>query len=104
MDDTHEISERPDSVEQPEPAQSPAEREMPLVPAPPIESRFLYVDIAALRAKQLRRGARLRFEGDLLSPVPFKPERAAMEEVRRQLVQYQVPDPLVAIRNTEAGL
>lgn len=77
---------------------------MPLVPAPPIESRFLYVDVAALRAKQLRRGARLRFEGDLLSAVPFKPERAAMEEVRRQLVHYQVPDPPVAGRDPEAGL
>ena len=30
--------------------------------APPIESRFLYVDVAALRAKQLRRGARPRLD------------------------------------------
>ena len=30
--------------------------------APPIESRFLFVDVAALRAKQLRRGARVRLE------------------------------------------
>ena len=31
-------------------------------PAPPIDSRFLFVDVAALRAKQLRRGARVRFD------------------------------------------
>jgi DNA-directed RNA polymerase subunit K/omega len=100
----NELFERSDLVEQAEPTESPAEAEMPLVPAPPIESRFLYVDVAALRAKQLRRGARLRFVGDLQSPVPFKPERAAMEEVRRQLVHYDVPDPLAATPDTEAGL
>src|SRR4026208_114521 len=31
--------------------------------APPIESRFLFVDVAAMRAKQLRRGALPRPEG-----------------------------------------
>lgn len=36
---------------------------IPAEPAPPIQSRFLFVDVAALRAKQLRRGARLRFDG-----------------------------------------
>jgi DNA-directed RNA polymerase subunit K/omega len=30
--------------------------------ARPIESRFLYVDIAAARAKQLRKGATVRLE------------------------------------------
>ena len=30
--------------------------------APPIESRFLFVDVSALRAKQLRRGARIRLD------------------------------------------
>ena len=67
----------------------------PLVPAdplPPIESRFLFVDVAALRAKQLRRGARIRFDADGPS-TPHKPERVAMEEVRRGLVFYQVPEP-----------
>ena len=44
-----------------EPDDAPA---IPAEPAPPIESRFLFVDVAALRAKQLRRGARLRFDGD----------------------------------------
>ncbi len=62
---------------------------LPTEPAPPIESRFLFVDVAALRAKQLRRGARLRFSGD--ENQPHKAERLAMEEVRRGLVQYDVP-------------
>lgn len=63
----------------------------PIEPAPPITSRFLYVDVAALRAKQLRRGARLRYEIDPGLPAPKKPERQAMEEVKRCLVQYTVP-------------
>jgi DNA-directed RNA polymerase subunit K/omega len=68
----------------------------PLIPAeplPPIESRFLFVDVAALRAKQLRRGARLRFDPEPGAPTMKKPERMAMEEVRRGLVPYEVPEP-----------
>jgi DNA-directed RNA polymerase subunit K/omega len=64
---------------------------LPVEPAPPITSRFLYVDVAALRAKQLRRGARLRYEIDPGLPAPKKPERQAMEEVKRCLVQYTIP-------------
>ena len=64
--------------------------------APPIESRFLFVDIAAMRAKQLRRGALPRLSSDddgVEAPraIPFKAERVAMEEVRRGLVLYEVP-------------
>lgn len=73
--------------------------EAPAIPpesAPPIESRFLFVDVAALRAKQLRRGARLRFDADQLASVPHKPERMAMEEVRRGLVSYDVPNQRTA--------
>jgi DNA-directed RNA polymerase subunit K/omega len=66
---------------------------MPAEPAPPIESRFLFVDVAALRAKQLRRGARVRFDAEPGAPVMKKPERMAMEEVRRGLVPYQVLEP-----------
>jgi DNA-directed RNA polymerase omega subunit len=62
-------------------------------PAAPIQSRFLFVDVAALRAKQLRRGARVRFDADQVVPLPHKPERVAMEEVRRGLVPYQVVVP-----------
>lgn len=59
-------------------------------PAPPIHSRFLFVDVAALRAKQLRRGARPRVVAEE-GPLPRKAERLAMEEVRRGLVLYDVP-------------
>lgn len=65
--------------------------EEPLPPAPPITDRFLFVDIAALRAKQLRRGARPRLKTD--APLPLKAERIAMEEVRQQLVHYELPTP-----------
>ena len=61
-------------------------------PAPPVTNRFLFVDIAALRAKQLRRGARPRIEQTIdHPPAPHKAERVAMEEVRRQKVQYDLP-------------
>jgi DNA-directed RNA polymerase omega subunit len=62
---------------------------IPPEPLPPIESRFLFVDVAALRAKQLRKGARPRLEDEL--PQLHKAERVAMEEVRRGLVYYDVP-------------
>jgi DNA-directed RNA polymerase subunit K/omega len=77
------------------PAADPHEEANPLIPSepvPPIGSRFLFVDVAALRAKQLRRGARPRI-GEDLPPAPRKPERVAMEEVRRGLVYYDVPAP-----------
>ena len=82
---THSLNDAPDVQEEPV-SSTPAE------PSPPISSRFLFVDVAALRAKQLRRGARRRFETDAHAAAPIKPERAAMEEVRRGLVAYQVPD------------
>lgn len=81
MEDANEVIEQ-------QPSDVPAP---PSTPAPPIESRFLFVDVAALRAKQLRRGARRRFEPEPGIPAPHKAERAAMEEVRRGLVYYQVP-------------
>ena len=62
--------------------------EAPAEPASPIHSRFLFVDVAGWRAKQLRRGARARLSED--APRPFKAERVAMEEVRRGLVHYDV--------------
>jgi len=76
----------------------------PLVPAEPvapISSRFLFVDVAALRAKQLRRGARLRYDAEPGAAVPHKAERMAMEEVRRGLVYYEVPAKRPA--NTEGA-
>ena len=65
--------------------------QIPSEPAPPITSRFLFVDVAALRAKQLRRGAHVRFREGEGAPVIRKAERVAMEEVRRGLVSYDVP-------------
>jgi DNA-directed RNA polymerase omega subunit len=81
MDEANEVTE---------PAEAPA---IPAEPVPPISSRFLFVDVAALRAKQLRRGARVRFETEQMLSAPHKPERVAMEEVRRGLVYYAVVDP-----------
>ena len=74
-----------------------AEAETPEAPrpkAPPIESRFLFVDVAAMRAKQLRRGARPRLDDDVPETPrlhPHKAERIAMEEVRHGLVLYELP-------------
>lgn len=56
---------------------------------PPIQNRFLFVDVAAQRAKQLRRGARPRLGEE--HPMPFKLERVAMREVDRGLVEYTTP-------------
>ena len=58
--------------------------------AQPIESRFLFVDVSAMRAKQLRKGAKVRLEED--HPRAIKPERVAMDEVRQKLVEWQLPD------------
>ena len=71
---------------------APEGPQIPAEPAVPITSRFLYVDVAAMRAKQLRRGARLRYDIEPGIPAPKKPERQAMEEVRRCLVHYTIPE------------
>ena len=75
-------------IEMPDNADGPL---IPAEPAPPIQSRFLFVDVAALRAKQLRRGARQRLGDD--AALPHKLERVAMEEVKRGLVHYDMPPP-----------
>ena len=92
MDDTPPVADHTD----PEAPQIPSE------PAPPIDSRFLFVDVAALRAKQLRRGARPRL-GEDAPVVPHKAERVAMEEVRRGLVYYDVAQPRAAAGADAAG-
>ena len=77
----------------PELVPAPVERD----PMPPVESRFMFVDIAALRAKQLRRGALARVpsrseaEGET-GPNP-KLERIAMQEIENGLIVYEIPDP-----------
>ena len=89
---------------EPAPAEAPPEKVVPepedREPMPPIESRFLYVGVAAKRAKQLRRGALPRLRE--LAPDPEtgerpaprgKLERVAMREVDGGLIVYEVPDP-----------
>ena len=87
MTDTEDVLSSPDST---------ADPSAPRPKAPAIESRFLFVDVAAMRAKQLRRGAVPRLADDNADAEhrvqPFKAERVAMEEVRRNLVLYEVPD------------
>lgn len=83
MDETTETAAVPQQPEDQQPL-------LPTEPVPPIQSRFLFVDVAALRAKQLRRGARLRILSED-GPLPRKAERLAMEEVKRGLVMYDVP-------------
>jgi DNA-directed RNA polymerase subunit K/omega len=61
----------------------------PAQSAPPITSRFLFVDVAAQRAKQLRRGALPRLQRAHASP--HKLERVAMEEVRQGVIVYTLP-------------
>jgi len=83
-------------------ADAPATEDAPIIhpKAAPIESRFLYVDVAALRAKQLRRGARPRLDQvDESIPVSkaVKAERVAMEEVKQDLVQWHLPDFKVVV-------
>lgn len=75
---------------------------MPRIPEQrmaPITSRFLFVDVAAQRAKQLRRGALPRL--DALRPNPetgerpeitSRMERLAMDEVEEGLVVYELPE------------
>ena len=66
-----------------------AESAAPEIVEPP-SSRFLFVDVAAMRAKQLRRGAVARLGGSE-GHHPLKAERIAMEETRRGLVSYDLP-------------
>ena len=82
----------PETVAEPEP-------EPDRQPLPPIESRFLYVDVASQRAKQLRRGSLPRLPE--LAPDPetgvrpdpqSKLERIAMREVDAGKIYYQVPE------------
>lgn len=86
-----------------------ADAEAPLEQSEAIESRFLFVDVAAQRAKQLRRGARPRLSAPGTEPTqgwradqPHKLERIAMEEVKRRLVLYTLP-PEPSTRIIDAG-
>lgn len=75
---------------------------MPRIPDKPmarIENRFLFVDVAAQRTKQLRRGALPRLAPLRPNPetgerpeVLSRLERVAMEEVEQGLVVYEMLD------------
>lgn len=68
---------------------------------PLTSSRFLFVDVAAQRAKQLRRGALPRLQRS--HAAPHKLERLAMEEVRSGLIHYSLPPgPELAARGERA--
>jgi DNA-directed RNA polymerase omega subunit len=92
MDETNDTAQEHSEADEPQ---------IPSEPAPPISSRFLFVDVAALRAKQLRRGAQPRLGEE--TPHGFhKAERVAMEEVRRGLVYYDIPAPKAPRGEAEA--
>lgn len=62
---------------------------------PEIESKFRLVHIAARRAEQLMQGARPRIESRHV-----KPTRVALDEVRGNLVRWQLPEH-VTLRQDE---
>ena len=69
----------------------------PRQPMPPVLGRFMFVDVAALRVKQLRLGALPRVDvnpdGDADGvDASQKIERIAMREVEEGLIVYNIPD------------
>lgn len=85
-----------ETVETPEPAE----------PIAPITNRFLFVDVASLRAKQLRRGSTPRIGGAPIAGLEASPgaeefgrqsepsrklERVAMDEVAHGLIAWDLP-------------
>lgn len=76
-----------EDAEMQEPQVESTESQPDMVPL--LSSRFLFVDVAAQRAKQLRRGALPRLQRAPVSP--HKLERVAMEEVRTGLIHYTLP-------------
>lgn len=102
-DGTDEVSEGPTS-EQGTDVEPAPEREI----SPPIESRFMFVDVAAQRAKQLRRGAlpRITMEGpDTVQELVAtrKLERIAIAEVQHGLIQYYTTPESVPAPPEEAA-
>jgi DNA-directed RNA polymerase subunit omega len=57
-----------------------------IIPDDPEQSAYRFIIVAAKRARQLQNGAR-----SFLPTTSKKPTVAAMEEVRRGLVQYEDP-------------
>ena len=63
-----------------------------VIPDDPESSAYRFIIVAAKRARQLQNGAR-----SMLPTTSKKPTVAAMEEVRRGLVQYDDPSYQVAV-------
>ena len=101
MDANEQSAEAGRGPESPETSEPSAAVDAPQAPpVAPIESRFLFVDVAAQRGKQLRRGALPRLPQLRPDPVTgvrpqgtMKLERVAMEEVRQGLIAYELPKP-----------
>ena len=99
--DTNESAEAGRVQELPQTSKPSEAVDAPQAPkVAPIESRFLFVDVAAQRAKQLRRGALPRLPRLRPDPVTgvrpegsVKLERVAMDEVRQGLIVYELPSP-----------
>ena len=100
MDETPEVPVTEESVVE---AVTPEPRKMP-----EIQSRFLYVDVSAKRAKQLRRGALPRLAH--LRPDPetgarvdtdVRLERVAMQEVKEGRIVFELPDQAVKEKGTK---
>jgi DNA-directed RNA polymerase subunit K/omega len=92
--DAESASDVEDASESDEAVEARPDRE----PMPPIESRFMFVDIASLRAAQLRRGALPRVtmasadtDGDTTSG-PVKLEHVAIQELKEGLIVYELPE------------
>ena len=93
------MNESKTPLDTPDQPQEASADESPQQEAPEIQSRFLYVDIAAQRAKQLRRGSLPRLSHLQAHPdtgvrpdMPAKLERVAMDEVKEGLIEYELPD------------
>ena len=68
---------------------------------PGIDSHFRLIAVAALRSKQLLRGARPRIDAD---PLRRRNTSIALEEVRRGLVHFTItPKELDGVANSERG-
>lgn len=93
VDDKTETLSLSEPVVEPSGSLETVESQEPVELAEPIENRFLFVDVAAQRAKQLRRGAlpRLSKSGDA-AVLLQKLERTAMQEVSRGMIHYSLPD------------
>ena len=100
MNDTHNGVQDPAAGPDTEPIAATRPVPMPRIPekrTPPISSRFLFVEVASRRAKQLRRGALPRLEalrpdsetGQRPEP-KSRLERIAMEEVEQGLVVFEL--------------